>query len=42
MPGEPLTYNQFQFKNIPYDPDKSFQPITNLFFLTRRSGSVLP
>ena len=38
MPGEPLTYNQFQFKNIPYDPDKSFQPITNFFFLTQALG----
>jgi len=38
MPGEPLTYNQFQFKNLPYDPDKSFQPITNLFFLTQTLG----
>ena len=38
MPGEPLTYNQFQFKNIPYDPDKSFQPITNFFFLTQTLG----
>jgi tripartite-type tricarboxylate transporter receptor subunit TctC len=38
MPGEPLLYNQFQFKNIPYDPDKSFQPITNLIFLTQALG----
>src|SRR4051812_42664393 len=38
MPGEPLTYNEFQFKNLPYDPDKSFQPITNLFFLTQTLG----
>ncbi len=38
MPGEPLTYNQFQFKSLPYDPDKSFQPITNLFFLTQTLG----
>jgi tripartite-type tricarboxylate transporter receptor subunit TctC len=38
MPGEPLTYNQFQFKNLPYDPDKSFQPITNFFFLTQTLG----
>src|SRR5262245_56486900 len=22
MSGEPLTYNQFQFKSVPYDPDK--------------------
>src|SRR5215468_5581499 len=38
MPGEPLTYNQFQFKNLPYDPDKSFQPITNLFYITQTLG----
>jgi tripartite-type tricarboxylate transporter receptor subunit TctC len=38
MPGEPLTYNQFQFKNLPYDPDHSFQPITNFFFLTQTLG----
>src|SRR5262245_26438647 len=38
MPGEPLTYNQFQFKNLPYDPDKSFAPITNFFFLTQTLG----
>ena len=38
MPGEPLIYNQFQFKNLGYDPDKSFQPITNLFFITQTLG----
>jgi tripartite-type tricarboxylate transporter receptor subunit TctC len=38
MPGEPLIYNQFQFKNLQYDPDKSFQPITNLFFITQALG----
>jgi tripartite-type tricarboxylate transporter receptor subunit TctC len=38
MPGEALIYNQFTFKSIPYDPDKSFQPITNLFFLTQALG----
>jgi tripartite-type tricarboxylate transporter receptor subunit TctC len=35
MPGEPLLYNQFQYKNLPYDPDKSFAPITNFFFITQ-------
>jgi tripartite-type tricarboxylate transporter receptor subunit TctC len=39
MPGEPLTYNQFVFKSIPYDPEKSFQPITNFFFLTQVLGA---
>jgi tripartite-type tricarboxylate transporter receptor subunit TctC len=38
MPGEPLIYNQFQFKTLPYDPDKSFQPITNFFFITQTLG----
>src|ERR1700754_4954134 len=38
MPGEPLIYNQFQFKSLPYDPDKSFQTITNFFFLTQTLG----
>src|SRR5262245_37518623 len=38
MPGEPLIYNQFQFRSLPYDPDKSFAPITNLFFITQALG----
>jgi tripartite-type tricarboxylate transporter receptor subunit TctC len=38
MPAEPLTYNQFQFKTIPYDPEKSFVPVTNFFFLTQALG----
>jgi tripartite-type tricarboxylate transporter receptor subunit TctC len=38
MPGEPLIYNQFQYKNLPYDPDKSFAPITNFFFITQALG----
>src|SRR5882762_2056251 len=38
MPGEPLLYNQFQYKNLPYDPDKSFAPITNFFFITQALG----
>jgi len=31
MSSEPAVYNQFLFKTIPYDPDKDFQPIANLF-----------
>src|SRR4051812_9506834 len=38
MPGEPLLFNQFQFKSLPYDPDKSFAPITNFFFITQTLG----
>jgi tripartite-type tricarboxylate transporter receptor subunit TctC len=32
LSSEPLTYNQFIYKTIPYDPDKDLQPIVNLFF----------
>ena len=34
MSSEPVAYNQFLYKTIPYDPEKDFQPITNLFFNT--------
>jgi tripartite-type tricarboxylate transporter receptor subunit TctC len=34
MSSEPVTYNQFLYKSIPYDPEKDFQPITALFFNT--------
>jgi tripartite-type tricarboxylate transporter receptor subunit TctC len=32
--NEPLTYNQFLFKSLPFNPEKDFEPITNLFFNT--------
>jgi tripartite-type tricarboxylate transporter receptor subunit TctC len=35
LSAEPLTYNQFLFKEIGFDPDTSFAPITNLFFITQ-------
>lgn len=38
MPGEPLTYNQFTQKSLPYDPVKSFDPITNFFFIIQAMG----
>jgi tripartite-type tricarboxylate transporter receptor subunit TctC len=38
MPGEPLVYNQFTQKNLPYDPEKSFDPVTNFFFITQALG----
>ncbi len=34
MSSEPVAYNQYLYKSIPYDPEKDFQPITNLFFNT--------
>jgi tripartite-type tricarboxylate transporter receptor subunit TctC len=38
MPAEPLTYNMFTQKSLPYDPIKSFQTVTNLFFITQALG----
>jgi tripartite-type tricarboxylate transporter receptor subunit TctC len=38
MPGEPLTYNQFTQRSLPYDPVKSFEPVTNFFFITQALG----
>jgi tripartite-type tricarboxylate transporter receptor subunit TctC len=35
LPAETLAYNQFLFKEIPYDPDKDFAPVTNPFFSTQ-------
>jgi tripartite-type tricarboxylate transporter receptor subunit TctC len=30
---DPVVYNQFLFKNLPFDPDKSVLPVTNLYHL---------
>ena len=35
LPVETLSYNQFLFKRLPYDPEKDFEPITNPFFNTQ-------
>ena len=35
LPGEPLTYNQFLFKNPGFNAEKDFASITNLFFITQ-------
>jgi len=34
LSSEPVVYNQYLFKTIPYDPEKDLQPIANLFFNT--------
>jgi tripartite-type tricarboxylate transporter receptor subunit TctC len=34
MSSEPVVYNQFLYKSIPYDPEKDLQPVVNLFFNT--------
>jgi tripartite-type tricarboxylate transporter receptor subunit TctC len=34
LSSEPVVYNQFLFKSLPFDPEKDFAPITNLFFNT--------
>lgn len=35
LPGEPVTYNEYLFKDIGFDPRKDFKPITNVFFFTQ-------
>jgi tripartite-type tricarboxylate transporter receptor subunit TctC len=35
LSGETLSYNQFLYKRLPYNPEKDFAPITNLFFNTQ-------
>ncbi|MGH6769717.1 MAG: Bug family tripartite tricarboxylate transporter substrate binding protein [Xanthobacteraceae bacterium] len=34
LSSEPIVYNQFLFKMVPFNPEKDFEPITNLFFNT--------
>jgi tripartite-type tricarboxylate transporter receptor subunit TctC len=31
LSGEPVVYNQFTFKNLPFDPEKDFEPVVSLF-----------
>jgi tripartite-type tricarboxylate transporter receptor subunit TctC len=31
LSSEPVVYNQFMFKSLPFNPEKDFEPITNLF-----------
>lgn len=31
--ADPVVYNQFLIKNMPFDPDKGLQPVTNLYHL---------
>jgi tripartite-type tricarboxylate transporter receptor subunit TctC len=35
IPGEPLVFNQFLFKNLAFDPENGFEPISQLFFITQ-------
>lgn len=35
LPNEVVTYNAFLYKNLPYDPDKSIEPVTRLFFMSQ-------
>ena len=34
LSSEPIVYSQFLFKSLPFNPEKDFAPITNLFFNT--------
>ena len=31
LSGEPVVYNQFTFKNLPFNPEKDFEPVVTLF-----------
>ncbi len=31
LSGEPVVYNQFTFKSLPFNPEKDFAPVANLF-----------
>src|SRR6185503_13262111 len=31
LSGEPVVYSQFTFKSLPYNPEKDFEPVVNLF-----------
>jgi tripartite-type tricarboxylate transporter receptor subunit TctC len=31
LSGEPVVYNQFTFKTLPFDPEKDFEPVVSLF-----------
>jgi tripartite-type tricarboxylate transporter receptor subunit TctC len=35
IPGEPLVFNQFLYKNLAFDPENGFAPVTQLFFITQ-------
>ena len=32
LPSEPIIFNQFLFSRLPFNPEKDFEPVTNLFF----------
>jgi tripartite-type tricarboxylate transporter receptor subunit TctC len=34
LSSEPVVYNQFLFKSLPFDPEKDLEPISSLFFNT--------
>lgn len=34
LSSEPIVYSQYLFKSLPFNPEKDFEPITNLFFNT--------
>ena len=36
--AEPIAYNQFLLKNMPFDPEKGVQPVTNLYHLISDAG----
>jgi tripartite-type tricarboxylate transporter receptor subunit TctC len=41
IPGEPLVFNQFVFKSLPFDPT-AFEPVTQLFFISHMLVASAP
>jgi tripartite-type tricarboxylate transporter receptor subunit TctC len=37
--AEPIAYNQFLLKSMPFDPEKGLQPVTNLYHLIQTQGT---
>jgi tripartite-type tricarboxylate transporter receptor subunit TctC len=39
--AEPMAYNQFLLKNMPFDPEKGVQPVTNLYHLIQTIDELI-
>ena len=42
LSGEPVVYNQFTFKNLPFNPEKDFEPVVEPVHQRQRAGGQFP
>ena len=42
LSGEPVVYNQFTFKNLPFNPEKDFEPVVESVHQRQRAGGQFP